>query len=155
MKYEWSRLRTEAVLYTQLIKHYAWRYMGEWRYSSSILDLGNSWRWVVCFMPRPFCPDERSPDSTHFIGGWVGPTAGLSIVKKRQISCLCQEPTVYDICYTSNEIRLFRPIGIYIYIYTYTYINTQSENNWKQTFRVISRYWPCIPGSSNRKIRNQ
>jgi hypothetical protein len=27
--------------------------MGEWRYSSTILDLGTRWRWVVCFTPLP------------------------------------------------------------------------------------------------------
>jgi hypothetical protein len=27
--------------------------MGEWRYSSTILDLGTSWRWVVSFTPWP------------------------------------------------------------------------------------------------------
>jgi hypothetical protein len=26
--------------------------MGEWRYSSTILDLGTKWRWVVSFTPR-------------------------------------------------------------------------------------------------------
>jgi hypothetical protein len=29
---------------------------GEWRYSSTILDLGTSWRWVVSFTPRPLFP---------------------------------------------------------------------------------------------------
>jgi hypothetical protein len=27
--------------------------MGEWSYSSTILDLGSRWRWVVSFTPRP------------------------------------------------------------------------------------------------------
>jgi hypothetical protein len=30
--------------------------MGEWRYSSTILDLGTRWRWVVSFTPRPLYP---------------------------------------------------------------------------------------------------
>jgi hypothetical protein len=29
------------------------RHKGEWRYSSKILDLGTTWRWVVSFTPRP------------------------------------------------------------------------------------------------------
>jgi hypothetical protein len=33
-----------------------WRRMGELRYSSTILDLGTRWRWVVSFMPRPLYP---------------------------------------------------------------------------------------------------
>jgi hypothetical protein len=34
--------------------------MGEWRYSSTILDLGTRWRWVVSFMPRPLYPRRKS-----------------------------------------------------------------------------------------------
>jgi hypothetical protein len=35
--------------------------MGEWRYSSTILDLGTRWMWVVSFTPRPLDPREKSP----------------------------------------------------------------------------------------------
>jgi hypothetical protein len=31
--------------------------------------------WVVNTTPRPLYPQERP--GTHFIGGWVGPRAGL------------------------------------------------------------------------------
>jgi hypothetical protein len=30
-----------------------WRHMGEWRYSSSILDIATGWRRVASFTPRP------------------------------------------------------------------------------------------------------
>jgi hypothetical protein len=42
-----------------------------------ILNLGTRRGWVVSIMPRScFTPQERDP-STHCIGGWVGPRAGL------------------------------------------------------------------------------
>jgi hypothetical protein len=34
---------------------------GKWRYSSTILDLGTSWRWVVSFTPLPLYPRGKSP----------------------------------------------------------------------------------------------
>jgi hypothetical protein len=34
------------------------RRTGEWRYSSTILDLGTCWRWAVSFTPRPLYPRE-------------------------------------------------------------------------------------------------
>jgi hypothetical protein len=34
--------------------------MAEWRYSSTILDLGTRWRWVVSFMPRSLYPRGNS-----------------------------------------------------------------------------------------------
>jgi hypothetical protein len=37
--------------------------------------------------PGPFTPGERAP-GTHWIGGWVGPRAGLDDVKKRKILSL-------------------------------------------------------------------
>jgi hypothetical protein len=56
---------------------------GEWRYSSTILYLGTRWRWSAS-RPDRSTPEERSP-CTHFIGGWVGPGAGLDEVEKREI----------------------------------------------------------------------
>jgi hypothetical protein len=37
--------------------------MEEWRYSSTILDLGTRWRWVVSFTPRAASPRRKSPRS--------------------------------------------------------------------------------------------
>jgi hypothetical protein len=59
--------------------------MGEWRYSSmysltSALDGGER----PDSRPGRFAPRERAP-GTHWIGGWVGPRAGLNTVVKRKI----------------------------------------------------------------------
>jgi hypothetical protein len=51
------------------------------------LDLSISWRWVVSFTPRPLYPRERAP-GTHWIGGWVGPRAGLDDMEKRKFLTL-------------------------------------------------------------------
>jgi hypothetical protein len=51
------------------------RRMGEWRYSSTFLDLGTRW--------RSFTRWERAP-GIHWIGDWVGPRASLDAVEKRQ-----------------------------------------------------------------------
>jgi hypothetical protein len=57
--------------------------LGKWRYSStysltSALDGGE---WSVS-RPGRFTPREGAP-GTHWIGGWVGPKAGLEAVIKR------------------------------------------------------------------------
>jgi hypothetical protein len=44
-----------------------------------ILDLGTRWRWVVSFTPRSIYAQRKNPGS-HWIGGWVGPRAGLDAV---------------------------------------------------------------------------
>jgi hypothetical protein len=66
------------------------RRMGEWSYSSTILDLSTRWRWVVSFTPRPLCPREVTT-GTHWIGGWVGPKVRLNAVEQRRISCPYRE----------------------------------------------------------------
>jgi hypothetical protein len=43
---------------------------GEWRYSSTILNLGTRWMWVVSFTPRPFYL-LKTGLGTHCIGDWV------------------------------------------------------------------------------------
>jgi hypothetical protein len=60
--------------------------------------------WVVSITPRPrFAPGERTP-GTHWIGGWVGPRAGLDAEARRKILCLCQG---------SNPGRLVRSQTLY------------------------------------------
>jgi hypothetical protein len=58
--------------------------MGEWRYSSTVLDIDTRWRWSAS-RPGRFTPGEIAP-SEHLIGGWVGPRAGSDTVEKRKIS---------------------------------------------------------------------
>jgi hypothetical protein len=38
-----------------------WRHVGEWRYSSTFLNLSTRWRWVVSFTPLPLYPRGKSP----------------------------------------------------------------------------------------------
>jgi hypothetical protein len=44
---------------------------GEWKYSSTILDLGTRWEWSLS-CPYRFTPGERVP-STHCTGDLDGP----------------------------------------------------------------------------------
>jgi hypothetical protein len=54
--------------------------MGEWTFSSTIFDLATRWRLMVRFKPVAVYRKERDP-GTHWIGGWVGPRAGLDAVE--------------------------------------------------------------------------
>jgi hypothetical protein len=40
---------------------------------------------ILASRPDRFTPDERAP-GIHWIGGWVGPTIGLDVGEKRNIS---------------------------------------------------------------------
>jgi hypothetical protein len=65
--------------------------LGEWRDSSmhsltSALD-GGEWS---ASRPGRIIPRERDLGN-HWIGGWVGPRAGLDAVLKRKIPSLCQD----------------------------------------------------------------
>jgi hypothetical protein len=65
-----------------------WRHIIEWRCSSTILEFGTSWRWIISLATRPkYLPGEigTTPTGIHWIGGWVGPRAGLEVVEKRKL----------------------------------------------------------------------
>jgi hypothetical protein len=51
---------------------------------STILNFGTRWRWSPSYLGR-FTSGETSR-STQYIGGWVGPTADLDAVEKKEIS---------------------------------------------------------------------
>jgi hypothetical protein len=75
--------------------------MWKWRYSSTILNLGIRWRWVVRFTPQ-------SGSRETFLA-----PAGNRILAVHPIARLC----VYWVI----------PATIYIYIYIYIYIRNQSQ----------------------------
>jgi hypothetical protein len=57
--------------------------MGEWRYSSTILDLGTGWRIVIRFTPRSLCP--RGTSSRYPLEMRRG---GLGTVEKKKLLSL-------------------------------------------------------------------
>jgi hypothetical protein len=61
--------------------------MGEWRYSSTIPDLGtNGGEWSAS-RPSLCTPGKLSP-GIHCIEGWVGPGTGLDFMVERKILLL-------------------------------------------------------------------
>jgi hypothetical protein len=45
---------------------------------------------VVSFTPRPLFTPGENPPGTYWIGGWVGPRAGLDAGARRKILCPCR-----------------------------------------------------------------
>jgi hypothetical protein len=56
-----------------------------WRCNSTILGFVARWRWVVSFMPQPLYTQGKR------VRGCISPTAGLTAVKERNISCPWRE----------------------------------------------------------------
>jgi hypothetical protein len=74
-----------------LISISPWRIIGEWRYSSTIVDHSTGRSWVVSFRPQPLQTRERVP-CTYCIGGWVGPRAGMDTWSKELLPLPAIEP---------------------------------------------------------------
>lgn len=70
-----------------------------------LLKPGTSWRSVVNTCPGCFTPRETAP-STHQMGSWVGPTAGLDILEKRLIFWPCWDtnPGLSNLYPTDNTV---------------------------------------------------
>jgi hypothetical protein len=61
--------------------HIVKAYTGSRGTAPLILNLSTR-RWLVNFTPRRHYPRGKNP-SMHWIGGWVGPTAGLDVSKSK------------------------------------------------------------------------
>jgi hypothetical protein len=98
-------------------------------------DLGTRWRWVVSFTPRSLYPTEMFPD-THWIGGWVGPRAGLDAVVERKIPIRCRDlnprssslsPSPIPLSYSGSQTYIYVSLCVYMYIYI---LNNISPAHW-------------------------
>jgi hypothetical protein len=67
-----------------------WRRMAEWRYSSTVLDLGTRWRLVVGFKPLPLNLQGKSPPVPT---GWAPEL--VSMLWRGKKSCSCRGPNPY------------------------------------------------------------
>jgi hypothetical protein len=74
---------------------------GERRYSSTILDLGTMWRYVVSFMIWMLYPGKRACD-THRIQGRLGPRARLGATENLT-------PTIGPAVIPTSFIQVFIP----------------------------------------------
>jgi hypothetical protein len=67
------------------------RHIAEWRYSSTILNLGTRWKWMFIFTPCHFTPGDTL-QGTHWIRDWVNPRAGLNTMEKNLLPLLGIDP---------------------------------------------------------------
>jgi hypothetical protein len=112
-----------------------WGHMGEWRHSFTILDLGNSWRWVVSFTPRPLY--SRGNRQSYPLDRRLS----LDAVEKRKI-VPCREsnpgyparrPSLYPLSYPDSSSLAYI---LQISTISAAFINTDYK------FLIIFLLWP-------------
>jgi hypothetical protein len=87
---EFSHVKVKLSLWLTTSNYTLCRREGAWGsgyIDPHFLDLGISWRWVARFTPLALTLGERATD-THWIGGWIGPRAGLDDTKQRNFLTL-------------------------------------------------------------------
>jgi hypothetical protein len=80
--------------------------MGEWKYRSTILELGTEWRWAASRLDH-FTSGERAHGKRCRVG-WVGPRVGLNAVDWSKISCRSSSPQPVAIPTELSELLKIR-----------------------------------------------
>jgi hypothetical protein len=129
--------------------------MWDWNYSSTFLDFGTRWKWVVSFMPRPLYPRGRSPryQLDRRLGGLqsrFGPCAR----EKNLATAGNKTPTVQPLALpiTTELSRLQR----YLYsnkIYIFFYINKNVNVRLYRFLYLRKFFTDCIEILTQRCIR--
>jgi hypothetical protein len=93
-------------LYLCLIKHYAMKMYGEWRYSSTILDISSWWLCVVSFMPwllYPQHPLDRRLSGPQNQSGHCGEEKIFRPFWKSNLGYSACILSLYEVSYPSSE----------------------------------------------------
>jgi hypothetical protein len=112
-----------------------WWNIGEWRYSSTIVDLGRRCRGVVSFTLRPLTP------GTHLKGGWVSLRTTPDDVERSILALQEIEPRPPTHSYTDWAIPDLGTITWILFL----------ERMWKEATVVLSRDWQ----TSTEEIQRQ
>jgi hypothetical protein len=79
------------VMFFCLIKNHIMKTYGQWKYNSTISDLGTVWRWVVSFTPLPLYP--RVPATRYPVHRKLhGPPEPGRYGEEKSFSCLKWNP---------------------------------------------------------------
>jgi hypothetical protein len=81
--------------------------MGEWRYSSTIPDLGTRWRKLVIFTPQPLYSRGNNSLGAYWIGVWVAPQPVWTLWNREKISypAVNRTPAAQLIAYCCTELE--------------------------------------------------
>jgi hypothetical protein len=135
--------------------------MGEWKYSSTILDLGTRWRWVVSLSPRPLYPLINRPryPSYERMGGpqsrsgeekilpWRDSNLGraariLSLCRLfRVIVCTLKIYSIFEIIFLTLKAYKFKYVILFYHLRTHSLVIIMNVGEVK-TLSAFS--WPCI-----------
>jgi hypothetical protein len=88
-----------------------WSYMGEWRYISTILDLGTKWRWVFSLTARQLYSLEKSPPQNR--SARFGEEKNVLPLTGIEPGCPTRTSTRYSICLS---IYLSTYLSIYLWL---------------------------------------
>jgi hypothetical protein len=123
--------------------------MGEWRYSSTILDLGTGWRWTTSFTPRPLYPQGKGPQwpLNRRLGGpqsWSG-RGGEEIIscpfRKWKPGRPARSPSLYPLSYPGS---LHGKLTVIVLVHAAIYSCCGSQSKRKCWLVVADMFWIIV-----------
>jgi hypothetical protein len=126
-----------------------WRHMGDWRYSSTILNLGNRWRWVVSFTPWPLYlrhPLDRRLGGPQRWSGCCGEEKNLVMPGIEPGQSIPLSVAIPIPKRESTTKYIFSKRAGYVPILMFKHMQKVKKHRWYSTFLIIYAwyYWRKI-----------
>ena len=113
--------------------------LGEWGLAPPLLNLGNSYRWMMSLTPRPLYTWGRVPSSL-WLGEWVGHRTGLDVWRRE--SALCRKAAYFWLSF--SPVVMIVAYSEFVCLVLWCPYRVYSDSQYIHQTMYVTKYSSCI-----------